>query len=80
MSEIEFIHKSLFSRVQCRRGASMTQVPPLAHIGSVALRRVNRNIVVVMYCVCVRSSDCMTSGRNGTYMYNGGRQVKTCLV
>ena len=25
---------------------SMTQVPPLAHIGSVALRRVNRNIVV----------------------------------
>ena len=29
-----------------RRGASMTQVPPLAHIGSVTLRRVNRNIVV----------------------------------
>ena len=27
-------------------GASMTQVPPIAHIGSVALRRVNRNIVV----------------------------------
>ena len=29
-----------------RRGASITQVPPLAHIGSVVLWRVNRNIVV----------------------------------
>ncbi|CAL8406409.1 unnamed protein product [Arctogadus glacialis] len=32
-----------------------------------------------MYCVCFRSSGCMTSGRNGIYLYNGGQQVKTCF-
>ena len=40
------IYSLFLYKYQVRRGASMTQVPPLALIGSVALRCVNRIIVV----------------------------------